>query len=227
MTGTIPEQLEALSVEAWDGSSNPQNLSGKLTVGGSDRDFALSMEINGLQTAFRVHSPGAFPLATLAGEAMQIETTDIEGGSSSLFVTDASGLLYVGVFGDDPSIAAAEKRFGSGFIRLGDEVARQTDESFIWSYRKAVFDTDDGDVALDPGEVKFLHLNGVTWRAVVTASYTVTTNPEADELPGCSPEGLLGFELLRVTEATASEAPIRRSSTLGPAAAGCFASSFE
>lgn len=223
VTGTVPEQLEALSVASQAGSGSGATLSGKLSVTGTDRDFTLSVDSAGTQTSLTVHSPAASPLAKLAGEAMEIETTEAGFAGPSLFVADATGPVYMGVFGDGAAIAAAEARLGKGFVRSGDEVASETDGIFVWSYRKAIFKTDDGDVSLSPGEVKNLHINGATWRAVVIASYEVDTNPDADALPACSPESLLGFELFRVSEALANETPIRRLDTLGPAYAGCTA----
>ncbi|APR79247.1 Hypothetical protein A7982_04594 [Minicystis rosea] len=223
MSGTVPEQLEALAVAPPGGSHSPTTLSGKISVSGSERDFTLAVDASGQQSSITVHSPGASPLAKLAGDAMEIETTEGGFAGPSLFVADADGPAYMGVFGDGAAITAAESRLGKGFVRSGDEVASETDGIFVWSYRKAIFKTDDGDVAMSPGEVKMLHFNGATWRAVVIASYQVDTNPDADALPGCSPESLLGFELLRVAEAIADQTPIHRLDKVEPAYAGCTA----
>ncbi|MFT3775113.1 MAG: hypothetical protein QM820_57940 [Minicystis sp.] len=221
VTGTVPEQLEALDVKAGSSASSPQSLGGALTVAGAERDYTLSVDTGSAKTSITVHTPGSSPLAKLAGEAMEIETTEGGFAGPSLFVSDASGPAYLAVFGDGLAISAAEERLGKGFVRSGDEVASETDGTFIWSYRKAVFKTDDGDVTLDPGQVKTLHLGGQTWRAVVIASYQVSTNPDASALPDCSPESLLGFELFRLSDPPATETPLRRLAKLTPAFAGC------
>ena len=220
VTGEVPEQLEALDVAAGS-SHSASSLGGTLTVEGAERDYTLSVEAAGTKTSIAVHTPGASPLAKLAGDAMEIETTDGGFGGPSLFVADSAGPRYMAVFGDGQAISAAEERLHNGFVRSGDEVASETDGTFVWSYRKAVFKTDDGDVALDPGQVKTLRFDGVSWRAVVIASYEVGTNPDATELPGCSPESLLGFELFRVSEPPAAETPLRRIAKATAAFAGC------
>lgn len=60
--------------------------------------------------------------------------------------------------------------------------------------------TDNGDVALLPGEVQVIEVDGVSWRAVLNVAYEVSTDPTAAALPGCSPDSMLGFEMLRVEE---------------------------
>lgn len=220
-TGEIPEQLEALNVDAGSGSSGPASLSGAVAIEGAERDYTLSIEVAGTKKAIAVHTPGASPLAKLAGDEVEIETTEGGFGGPSLFVSDSVGPRYLAVFGDGQALGAAEERLGKGFVRSGAEVASETDGTFVWSYRKAVFKTDDGDVSLDPGQVKTLKIDGVSWRAVVIASYQVSANPDATELPGCSPESLLGFELLRLSEPPATESPIRRLPKATVAYAGC------
>ncbi|MFT3770285.1 MAG: hypothetical protein QM820_33070 [Minicystis sp.] len=223
MTGTVPEQLEALGVQPGDGSTAILKLSGALSVTGTDRNFTIALDTGSAKTSIAVHTPGASPLTKLDGAQVALETTLADVAGSSLFLADTSGPLYLAVFGDGPALAAAEERLGQGFVRRGDEVASKSDGTFIWSYRKAVFKTDDGDVTLSPGEVKTVRIGGVTWRAVVSASYQVSTDPDASELPGCSPESLLGFELLRLSEAPATEeAPLKRDQHMDAAFAGCF-----
>lgn len=221
VSGEIPEQLEALGITPGSGSAGASSLGGALTVEGSGRDYTLSIDAAGTTMSFDVHTPGASPLAGLAGDAMEIETTEGGFGGPSLFVSDSAGPRYIAVFGDGQAISAAEEHLGEGFVRPGDEVGWETDGTFVWSYRKAVFRTDDGDVALDPGQVETLRMGGASWRAVVIASYQVDTNPDADALPACSPESLLSFELLRVSEPPAAEAPLRRLADAIVAYAGC------
>jgi hypothetical protein len=223
-TGTIPDQLEALSVEPNSGSGAVAKTSGTLTVTGADRDYVLTLAGSGTPLGIKVHTPGASPLAKLAADSMTIETTEGGFGGPSLFVADGAGPMYVGVFGDGSGLADAEARLGKGFVRRGDEVASETDGTFVWSYRKAIFKTDSGDVSVDPGDVKTIVLNGTTWRAVVIASYETGTNPDATELPGCGPESMLGFELFRLaTPPAVVEAPRRRLSSATVAFAGCTA----
>lgn len=223
-SGTVPEQLEAIAISTAQSPVQSSSLSGALTVTGAERDFVLSVGAAGATTAMNVHTPAASPLADLAGDDRTLEIVNEGFGSGpSLFVADAAGPVYVAVAGDGVAIQAAEERFGAGFVRSGDEVGSQTDGTFIWSYRKAVFKTDTGDVALSPGQVKTLSLGGSLYRAVVIISYEASTNPDATELPGCGPESLLGFELIRVATPVSAASDLHRLAGLEAAFAGCTA----
>jgi hypothetical protein len=164
---------------------------------------------------FDLHTPGATPLDSLDGVEATIELSDMGMGGRSIVISDDDGPLYVGSLGDGPGLDAVREIFGEGFVTWGDEVGTQTDGTFVWTYAPAVFATDNGEVELQPGEVDSIVVDGVEWRVVVSASYEVSANPDADEMPGCSPESMLGFELLRVAEpievatiARLAEAPV-------------------
>lgn len=193
-TGTIPEQLEALEVAF--AAAQPIQVSGALTITGSDRDFHVS--VGGEQ--LDLHSPGATPLGSLDGLDGTVQITEQGMGGQSIVISDEAGVVYIGALGDGMSLDAVAEHFGSGFARWGEETGSQTDGTFVWSYKPAIFATDAGDVELTPGQVETITVEGVDYRIVVSAAYTVGTNPDADELPGCGPEDMLGFELLRVDE---------------------------
>lgn len=222
-TGTVPDQLEAIAVDAGSSGSGVVDVSGPLTVTGSGRDYTLSVEVEGVAVPVKVHSPAASPIDKLAGATVTVKTTEGGFGGPSLLVEDDGGLSYAALFGDSAAIGEAEASLGKGFVRWGDEVGSETDGTFVWSYRKAVFTTDDGEVTADPGDVKVLKIKGATWRAVVVASYEVSANPDATDLPGCSPEDMLGVEMLRLAEAPAPETRIARLSGAEVAFAGCTA----
>ncbi len=221
-TGTIPEQLEALEVTLGGDDGSLQSLSGVLQVTGADKEFTLQIGAGTEQVAIEVLSPGATPLGSLEGVEASVELTEMGMGGRSLIVSDDTGPLYVGVLGDGMALSAVESHFGADFVRWGDEVGSQTDGTFVWSYAPAVFATDDGDVELSPGEVASIKIDGLEYRVVVSASYEVGTNPDADELPGCSPESMLGFELLRVAEPVVA-ATITRLPEATVAYVGCTA----
>lgn len=220
-TGTIPEQLE--SIEVGVTTEPAAALVGALKVSGSAREYTLSVTTSTGPVDVTLHSPGATPLMALDGQDVSVSVTEQGMGGRSLLVSDEAGILYAGVFGDPSGLTAAEEQLGNDFVRWGDEVGTETDGTFVWSYRKAVFATDDGDVTVLPGDVATIKLDGDTFRAVVIASYEVGTDPDATELPGCSPESMLGFELLRVAEAPAPEARVVRPVGAQVAYAGCTA----
>lgn len=221
VTGTIPDQLESLQVALSDDTGQLRSAQGVLTVTGSDRQFEIAVA-GGQNVVFDLHTPGASPVAALDGVDATVEFTEEGMGGRSVIVSDAEGPLYVGVLGDGVSVNAVEEIFGKGFVRWGEEVGTQTDGTFVWTYAPAVFATDDGDVELQPGKVTSIVVDGVEWRAVVSASYEVSTNPDADALPACSPESMLGFELLRVAEPIAATS-ISRAADAEVAYVGCTA----
>lgn len=215
-TGTIPEQLEALEVTF--ASSQPIQVTGELSVTGSDREFHLSVGAEELD----LHSPGASPLANLNGLQGTVEVTEQGMGGQSIIISDETGVAYVGALGDGMSLNAVAEHFGSDFVRWGEQTGSETDGTFVWNYKPAIFATDTGDVELTPGEVETITVEGVDYRVVVSAAYTVGTNPDATELPGCGPEDMLGFELIRVVEPVVS-AVIERLPDAVVAYVGCTA----
>ncbi|MFO0611395.1 MAG: hypothetical protein U0414_02320 [Polyangiaceae bacterium] len=201
--GTIPEQLEALSVEAGSAqTSGAIGASGVLHVASSgERAFSLEVGEGATAVMLEVHSPGNSPLQLLDQEQVTVAATEPGEGGRSLVVSDAEGPLYVAALGDTYGLANVAKVVGKKpFARFGEEVAREGDGTFIWSYTKGVFATDEGDVALLPGEVRVIRVDGVSWRAVLNVAYEVSTDPTAPALPGCSPDSMLGYELQRVAE---------------------------
>lgn len=214
-TGTVPEQLEAFQVTIAEDTGSPMSLTGKLSIERvSERSFLISVEGSDLAGPIEIHSPGATP-ADLEGVDGTVELSEMGMGGRSIVLSDADGPLYVGALGDGPSQAQVREIFGEDFVTWGKAVGTQTDGYFVWTYAPAVFATDDGPVTLQPGEVDNIVVDGVKWRVVVSASYEVSENPDADEMPACSPESMLGFELLRVAEpievatiARLAEAPV-------------------
>lgn len=222
-TGTVPEQLEALDVAASISQAGQVVAAGTLTISGSEREYALTVEsAEGDRVDIELHSPALSPLATLHDKTVEIELGPTEMGGRSLAISDEAGPAYVATAGDGAGIDLAEKVLGEGFATWGAEVGTETDGTFVWTYKKAVLAGDAGPVEVLPGEVTTLEVDGATWRVVVIASYTVDTNPDADELPACSPEDMLGFEALRV-QAAAEEAPVRRLANAQVAYMGCTA----
>jgi hypothetical protein len=214
-TGTIPEQLEAFQVTVENDSGSPVSSSGTLAITGSEREFQIVLDDPAVGMALEIHTPGATPLTQLDGIDATVELSEMGMGGRSIVISDDDGPLYVGALGDSPGLNRVRELFGEGFVKWGAEVGTQTDGTFVWTYKPAVFATDDGDVELQPGEVDSIVVAGVEWRVVVSASYEVGTNPDADALPACSPESMLGFELLRVPEpaeittiARLAEAPV-------------------
>lgn len=199
-TGTIPEQLESFAVTIENDQGQLLSAAGLLTVAGEDRQFQIAVDDPAVGMAIELHTPGATPLGSLDGVDATVELSEMGMGGRSIVISDADGPLYVGALGDTPGQAQVREIFGEGFVTWGEAVGSQTDGYFVWTYAPAVFATDDGPVELLPGEVDNILVDGAKWRVVVSASYEVSDNPSADEMPACSPESMLGFELLRVAE---------------------------
>ncbi len=222
VTGTIPEQLESFQITLENEPGAPVSKFGTLGITGADRQFEIAVDDPDLGMAFQVHSPGATPLTQLDGVDATVSLSEMGMGGRSIVISDDDGPLYVGSLGDGPGLAQVREIFGEGFVTWGEEVGSQTDGTFVWTYAPAVFATDTGDVELQPGEVDSIVVDGVEWRVVVSASYQVGTNPDAEELPACSPESMLGFELLRVVE-PAEVATLGRLAEAPVAYVGCTA----
>jgi hypothetical protein len=221
-TGTVPEPLETITITEQQSTAQSGSFTGALSVTGEGRDLVLSISSGAATTAVSLHSPASSPLAALAGEGRTVEIVNeaFEAGPS-LFITDDAGAAYAAVAGDRMALQAAEQRFGAGFVRYGDVVGSETTSTFIWTYRKAVFKTDGGEVALSPGQVRALSFGGSLYRVVVITSYQATTNPDADVLPDCGPEDLLGFEMARVAKPLAETGDLHRLAGGDAAFAGC------
>lgn len=198
--GVVPEQLEALDLAITSGDNQISSSAGVLAISGADRQFAVQVGTGPELVAFDLHSPGASPLSSLDGLDATVQFTEQGMGGRSVVISDATGPVYFGIVGDSPSLAPISETFGADFVSWGERVGSEGDGTFVWTYAPAVFNTDTGPVELLPGEVDSIVVDGVEWRVVVTASYQVDVDPTASELPGCSPESLLGFELLRVAD---------------------------
>lgn len=222
-TGTVPEQLEALQVAPAVDNGNAIEASGALSITGKDREYTLVVTPeSGDAIDIELHSPALSPIGALHDKDVQIELSPAEMGGRSVAIHDEAGPVYVATAGDQSGAALADKVLGAGFASWGDAVGTQTDGTFVWTYNKAVLAGDDGPVEVLPGEVATVEVDGATWRVVVIASYTVGTNPDADQLPACSPEDMLAFEALRV-EAAPEEAPVTRLAGVDVAYIGCTA----
>lgn len=221
--GTIPEQLELLELSLTGLAQQQSSVAGALTVSGSAREFTITVAgEDAAAVELELHSPGASPLASLDGIDAAVRLTDEGMGGRSVIISDEAGIVYFGGVGDFGSTEAANEHFGSGFVTYGEKTGSQTDGMFVWTYAPAVFATDDGPVELLPGEVETIVVEGVKYRAVVSSSYEVGTNPDAEELPGCSPESMLGFELLRV-DAAVDTSVVERLADHDVAYVGCTA----
>lgn len=221
--GVVPEQLEALDVAITTGDAQLSTAAGLLAISGADRQFAVQIGTGPELVAVDLHSPGASPLTSLDGLDATVQFTEQGMGGRSVVISDATGPVYFGIVGDSPSLTPVADTFGSDFVSWGEPMGSEGDGTFVWTYAPAVFNTDAGPVELLPGEVDSIVVDGVEWRVVVTASYQVDIDPEASELPGCSPESLLGFELLRVAEEPVTVSTLTRLPDAVVSYVGCTA----
>lgn len=194
------QQLEDLSfqIDQEVDEGTTATFSGTLAVSGEDSDYTLQVEADGAPVlAADVHTPGGLNLSTLAGREVSIDVVhNWDANPHFLAVSDASGLAYVLNPGAQETEIAA--RFGEGFADWGSELGRMKEGDTTWIWRAARFETDDGAVELEPGQVEPIVVGGVRWQVAVVAAYQREYDADA-LLPGCGPPSdLLSYELLRV-----------------------------
>jgi len=163
---------------------------GALAVAGDARDPVLT--VGGV--AFAIHSPTSAPLAALAGREVTASVRYDYFMPASLTLADAEGLVYVVETGAGDAFAAFD-------VAWGDEKDETvTEDDWVLTYRDLVVQTDDGPVALVPGDVAGIVVDGVSWRFSVIASYEVGTLPDG-EYPDCGGRSpMLSYEAVRVDE---------------------------
>jgi hypothetical protein len=211
-SGDQPDQLEA--PEAAYGDTDPEDsasISGDdATVSGGDRDWSVAVDADGPAEMVALHVPGASDLSVLEGASLDIELGGAWGDDTrTVQIDDESGPRFLVQLYDDNG--PATDLFGADFVSFGEEVGTGTmkDDFGKWgvSYKKAVFQTDDGAVEADPGEPFVATIDGAEWRIVVHGSFEVTDEPS--ELADCG-GGIgttLSFEMLKV-DATPPTAPV-------------------
>lgn len=206
----------ATQLEAFEASSDQQadpyegsEVSGDAVVTGGDRDWTLAVSSPGGDAAnVTVHAPGASDLSSLDGDPLTIVLGDAWGSDTrTVDISDDAGPVFYGQPRMD--YGPATDAFGTEFAAFGDEIATgtMTDDygDYSVSYRKAVFQTDDGAVEALAGEPFEAQVGGATWRIVVHASFQVTEYPDA--MPGCGggTGTTLSFEMLRVEDTPSLE----------------------
>ena len=220
-SGEQPDQLEAPEASWTEGGEELAELSGKnCSVEGSDRDWAIHIVPDDIETdVVHLHLPGASDLSGVDG-FLRVTLGDAWGDDTRTVRLDKNNepLLLVQLSDEG---GPATDLFGADFVSFGDEVGTGTmeDDNGKWevSYKKAVFQTDDGTVEADPGEPFVATIDGRDWRMVVHASFEVTDEP--DTLPDCG-GGIgttLSFEMFAVETPPALDAvaPLSGARTAG------------
>jgi hypothetical protein len=231
-TGTPPEQLEPIDISG--AATDNLDLSGVLSVTGSDRDFAFGV-VDAVQGEIHldVHSPGMADLTTLHGRTVSIHMPAAPSYMPtvrSVLVTDEKGPLYVGDAGYgflvDGSGYGLDLPFGTDFIRFGEPVATVYEDLGANSsgyeekgYGPLIFKTDKGDVSVAVGEVTSIAVGGALYRVSVIGSIKVQYH--TDEEVNCGEGSTISFEMLRV-DAAPSPLKLTRPPHLDPVALGCI-----
>jgi len=221
-TGEVVEQLEAAEVHPVDAQGDAfegMAVSGALSVTGADRDFTLTVADPSGEQSIDLHLPGKSELLSLDGRDVELELSGAGlHEERAVFVRDEAGPLFIvddGWHRDD-----VEALMGEGFVTWGETVGTTSDDQYDWTYTTALFQTDDGEVALRPGEAQTITVDGVSWRVVAIAAYQVTPHPDA-ALPCGGIDDMLSYELMRV-EAEAPATTIVRPSDATMAHLGCL-----
>ena len=221
-TGEAVEQLEAAEMHLADATSDPfqaVSASGASTVTGAERDFSLTVADASGDVTIALHVPGMSDLTSFDGRAVDVELTGAGlHEERAVFVSDDAGPLFI--VDDGWHQSEVEALMGQGFASWGETVGERTDEQYDWTYTKGVFQTDDGEVALLPGEAQTIQIDGVSWRVVVIAAYQVNPHPDA-ALPCGGISDLLSYELLRL-DTPAPAAVITRPDNALMAHLGCL-----
>lgn len=187
------EQLEALEI-ASSSNEDVAPVSGRLNVAGSGRDFTLTVTEGDGVHEFRIHSPGESDLQSLDGRMVEVAwRTDT--WSSALFVADADGPLYIADGGTGDYFVGT--LFGRAPVESGEILAETREGDHRIQYTTLEFASDGGPVALVPGEVETLTLDGATWRAAAVAGWSAKRT--SGQTTRCiSMLASLSYELLRI-----------------------------
>lgn len=210
-------QLESVAVHHdadWAaGEAQDIFLDGVLAVSGSDADWTIEVVQRGSEDSvtlatLQVHDPGRADLSVLDGfEGTVALMPDWFGEAWSVAALDGQGaawFLDLGLHLDE-----AEAIFGQGFLRLGEEIGHDSDETWDTSYRGLVLQADDGERVVEPGEVVEVVLGGVRYRFTAISAWVRQAQPDA-ALPGCpTAEELLAYELVRVEEPVEEDVLVR------------------
>ena len=204
-----PVQLEALEALIYDPSGESQDLdaqvvTGLLEVSGEGRDLVLRVVPEaGAPLEVAVHLPGESNLRSLDGRHVTLDVggTAVGPTDRTFSIYDDSGLVFLGEY--SWALDSRPLQLGDDFVTWGAGIWTGGDVDYQWTFTTAVFQTDDREVELLPGEVAELQVGGQIWRVVVNAAYVVeeSRGPFSD---GCAqPGSLLSYELLRLDDTAA------------------------
>jgi len=209
-TGEQPDQLEAPEASAEYGGEDATEFSGKnCSVEGADRDWTIHIVPDDKESdVVHLHLPGASDLSNVDG-FLRVTLGDAWGDDTRTVRLDRNNEpLFLVQLSDEAG--PATDLFGADFVSFGDEVGTGTmkDDNGKWgvSYKKAVFQTDDGAVEADPGEPFVATIDGRDWRIVVHASFEVTDEPNTLTDCGGGIGTTLSFEMFAVETPPALDA---------------------
>lgn len=232
--GSLEDQLEALTLQfpdsdgsAVDHFSDGVIVSGALSVDGSAADPSLAIAAADGGLTVDLHLPGASDLRWLDGAVVEAQlppSDDISRwGTPALALADADGPAFVAqLVGHAPD--AADSILGADFARFGPESGYDEKGTHGFRTRSAIIRTDDGPLEVLPGEVHAISRDGVSWRFVLIAAYTVESQRGAfSQTSKCmGPPDALSFEMVRVDVADGAETQLIRPDDLAPAVGpGC------
>lgn len=206
--------LDAAVVVLPDGDElegNQRDYFGDLTVDGSDADFTITVHTATGAKGIDVHSPGHSDLGLLDGLTARKVSIAAEplSGELSLAIDDpeTGGVQYL-VEPVEPG-PLSEAVFGAGLIARGADLGALRVDAWNLDLTTALLRTDAGDVELMPGVPQEAAIDGVTYRAVLLASYTAELQLDGD-VSCTGPAERLAFELLKVEPGTADTAALVR-----------------
>jgi len=184
-----------------------QDLGGVITVSGTAPNLTVNINTDNGGTEVTVKAPGLPDLSAIEGiEGMLSLAEDPLTDKLSVMISDAEGPLYLLETVDAGPLTTSA--FGPGFAggggSLGD-VGVGLDTLTLYGID---ISTDDGVVELFPGEPQEILVDGVSYRAVVVASFSRFFNAQ----PTCNflIEDIRSFELTRVEAGTADLTPLTR-----------------
>ena len=220
--GTPPGQLGKMSL-SWHSSEFPDagaqlSVTGVTSITGSSGDYVLTVARDAPQApvSFALHAPGQSDLLALDGELLTMNV-DCEfecwgGGLQDYFIVsllDPSGPAYVAGRLSYPGSAYTEQHLAnmSEYAVQGGLIAEvDKSEEVRTKYYSVAFVSDDGSVAINPGNVTNVVRGGGDWRAVAVAAlvHENVSEGEGTDDVGCSYSDL-ELEMARVGAPATSE----------------------
>ncbi len=188
--------------------SSRKDLSGDLSVSGEGERLTVRVDTSFGRTEVELKAPSRPDLSGIDGLTGQLSLAkDALTDEISLLVTGDDGPRYLLETVD--STVLTDSAFGPTFVQVGNDLGRVPvglDHVRLYS---ALFQTDDGELEVFPGEPVEATIDGLSYRIVLIASWV--RERSEDQVSNCYQlDDVLAYEVLRVEPGTADTTPLTR-----------------